>query len=114
MEICVGKILTISELNVQILLNEEKVKYHDILFANYKGKEILFEVAEEDGHIVSAVPFQSVIGLKKGMEVYKKDSTLKMQYNDEILGKVFDSYGNTIDGTTIENVVTKDVYGRNL
>ena len=114
MEICVGKILTISELNVQILLNDEKVKYHDILYANFKGREILFEVTEEDGHIVSAVPFQSVIGLKKGMEVFKKDSTLRMQYNDEILGKVFDAYGNTIDGSVIENVVTKNVYGRNL
>ena len=55
MEICVGKILTISELNVQILLNDEKVKYHDILYAKFKGREILFEVAEEDGHIVSAL-----------------------------------------------------------
>ena len=114
MEVCVGKILTISELNVQILLNEEKVKYHDILYTSFKGKEILFEVTEEDGHIISAVPFQSVIGLKKGMEVYKKDSTLKMQYNDEILGKVFDAYGSTIDGSAINEVVQKDVYGRNL
>ena len=114
MEVCVGKILTISELNVQVLLNGEKVKYHDILCTNFKGKEILFEVTEEDGNIVSAVPFQSVIGLKKGLEVYKKDASLKMQYNDEILGKVFDAYGRTIDGTTIEEVKQKDVYGRNL
>ena len=114
MEVCVGKILTVSDLNVQILLNGEKVKYHDILYTNFKGKEILFEVTEEDGHIVSTVPFQSVIGLKKGMEIFKKDSSLKMQYNDEILGKVFDAYGRTIDGNTIENVEQKDVYGRNL
>ena len=114
MQVCVGKILAISELNVQILLNNEKVKYRDILCTNIKGNEILFEVTEEDGHVVSAVPFQSVIGLKKGMEVYKKDTTLKMQYNDEILGKVFDAYGATIDGTTINNVEQRDVYGRNL
>lgn len=114
MEVCVGKILTVSDLNVQILLNGEKVKYHDILYTRFKGKEILFEVTEEDGHIVSSVPFQSVIGLKKGMEIFKKDSSLKMQYNDEILGKVFDAYGRTIDGNTIENVEQKDVYGRNL
>ena len=43
MEVCVGKILTISELNVQILLNGEKVKYHDILYTNLKGKEVLFK-----------------------------------------------------------------------
>ena len=114
MEVCVGKILTISELNVQILLNGEKVKYHDVLFTKLKGKEVLFEVTEEDGNIVSAVPFQSVIGLKKGLEVFKKDVSLKMQYNDEILGKVFDAYGRTIDGSSIEEVKQKDVYGRNL
>lgn len=114
MGVCVGKILTISELNVQILLNGEKVKFHDILYTNFKGKEILFEVTEEDGNIVSAVPFQSVIGLKKGLEVFKKDASLKMQYNDEILGKVFDAYGHTIDGSAINEVKEKDVYGRNL
>ncbi len=114
MEVCVGKILTISELNVQILLNGEKVKYHDILYTNLKGKEILFEVTEEDGNIVSAVPFQNVIGLKKGLEVFKKDTSLKMQYSDEILGKVFDAYGHTIDGTVVNEVKEKDVYGRNL
>ena len=86
MGVCVGKILTISELNVQVLLNGEKVKYHDILYTNIKGREILFEVTEEDGNIVSAVPFQNVIGLKKGLEVFKKDASLKMQYSDEILG----------------------------
>ena len=44
MAVCVGKILTISELNVQILLNGEKVKYHDVLYTTLKGKEILFLV----------------------------------------------------------------------
>ena len=53
MEVCVGKILTISELNVQILLNGEKVKYHDILYTNIKGKEVLFEVTEEDGTLTN-------------------------------------------------------------
>lgn len=114
METCIGKIISVSELNVQILLNGEKVKYHDVLKATIKNKDMFFEVTEEDGNIVYAIPFQSVIGLKKGVDVYLTDSSLSIQYNDEILGKVFDSYGNTIDGQVIENIEKKDVYGRNL
>ena len=64
--------------------------------------------------MVSAVPFQSVVGLKKGVEVYKSGKTLEIQYSDEILGKVFDAYGNLIDGQTIEKEEKKDVYSRSL
>lgn len=114
METCIGKIISISELNVQILLNGEKVKFHDILCAQIKNKKIFFEVTEEDGNVVSAVPFQSVVGLKKGIDVYKTGNALDIQYNDEILGKVFDAYGNLIDGSTINQVEKRDVYNRNL
>ncbi len=114
MNTCIGKIVSISELNVQILLNGEKVKYHDVLRAEINGREIFFEVTEEDNNMISAVPFQNVVGLKKGIEVYKTGRPLEIQYSDEILGKVFDSYGNLIDGNTINQVVKKDVYSRNL
>lgn len=114
METCIGKIISISELNVQILLNGEKVKFHDVLWADSKGRRVYFEVTEEDGNMVSAVPFQSVVGLKKGVEVYKSGKTLEIQYSDEILGKVFDAYGNLIDGQSIEKEEKKDVYSRSL
>ena len=114
METCIGKIISISELNVQILLNGEKVKFHDVLWVDSKGRRVYFEVTEEDGNMVSAVPFQSVVGLKKGVEVYKSGKTLEIQYSDGILGKVFDAYGNLIDGQTIEKEEKKDVYSRSL
>ena len=113
-EVMVGKIISVSELNVAVLINDEKVKYHDILYTYNKGKKIEFEVVEEDGNMVSAIPFQSVIGLKKGLDVYKAPHGLEIQYNDEILGKVFDSYGALIDNTSIEEVKTRNVYARNL
>ena len=84
------------------------------LWADSKGRRVYFEVTEEDGNMVSAVPFQSVVGLKKGIEVYKSGKTLEIQYSDEILGKVFDAYGNLIDGQTIEKEEKKDVYSRSL
>ncbi len=113
-ETVVGKIISVSELNVQVLINDQKIKYRDILYTMSKGKKIEFEVVEEDGNVVSAIPFQSVIGLKKGLDVYKGDHGLEIQYNDEILGKVFDSYGNLIDDSHIDEVHTRNVYNRNL
>lgn len=109
-----GKIIAVSELNVQILVPEGKIRFHDILYTQLRGKEIYFEAVEEDGNIVSAIPFQNVTGLKKGLDVYKKEENLSMQYNDEILGKVFDAYGNLLDDSTIEKKETRGVYERNV
>ena len=113
-DVCVGKIVSISELNVQIMINDEKVKYHDMLYAMNKGKKIQFEVQEEDGRVASCIPFQNVVGLKKGLDVYKEEHGLEIQYTDEILGKVFDSYGNLLDDTHIEEVSKRNVYNRNI
>ncbi len=113
-DICVGKIISVSELNVTVLITEDKVKFHDILYVYNKGKKVEFEVAEEDGKVVSAIPFQSVIGLKKGLDVYKAAKGLEIQYSDEILGKVFDSYGGLLDNSTIEEEHKRNVYARNL
>ncbi|MBR5896139.1 MAG: F0F1 ATP synthase subunit beta, partial [Lachnospiraceae bacterium] len=113
-ETAVGKIISVSELNIQVLINDEKIKYRDILYTNSKGRRIEFEVVEEDGNVMSAIPFQNVVGLKKGLDVYKAEHGLEIQYNDEILGKVFDSYGKLLDDSQIEEVHKRNVYNRNL
>ncbi|MBO4809705.1 MAG: F0F1 ATP synthase subunit beta [Lachnospiraceae bacterium] len=113
-ETAVGKIISVSELNIQVLINDEKIKYRDILYTNSKGRRIEFEVVEEDGNVISAIPFQNVVGLKKGLDVYKAEHGLEIQYNDEILGKVFDSYGKLLDDSQIEEVHKRNVYNRNL
>lgn len=113
-EVCVGRIVSISELNVTVLLTDGKVKIRDILYTYNKGKKIEFEVSEEDGEVISAIPFQSVVGLKKGLDVYKAEKGLEIQYSDEILGKVFDSYGGLLDNSTIEEEHRRNVYARNV
>ena len=66
-ETAVGKIISVSELNIQVLINDEKIKYRDILYTNSKGRRIEFEVVEEDGNVISAIPFQNVVGFS-GLE----------------------------------------------
>jgi F-type H+-transporting ATPase subunit beta len=82
------------------------------MVANYNNFIYKFEVVEINGYIAKLVSFESVIGLKKGIELQKYDEGLSIEYSDNILGKVFDSYGNLIDGNTIDTPSRRNVYDR--
>lgn len=114
MEKLVGKVISVSELNVRVLVEEGKIRIQNILYAEVRGKRVCFEVAEEDGNVVSAIPLQSAVGLKKGTPVYRLEDNLSMQYNDELLGKVFDAYGELIDDNTIEEHHRRSIYDRTI
>lgn len=114
MEKLVGKVISVSELNVRVLVEEGKIRIQNILYAEVRGKRVCFEVAEEDGNVVSAIPLQSAVGLKKGTPVYHLEDNLSMQYNDELLGKVFDAYGELIDDNTINEHQRKSIYDRTI
>ena len=110
----VGKIIGISELNVKILMYDKDIKLKDILTCKLDGDIYKFEVVEIEGEIAQAIPFGRVIGLKKGVEVEKQEGGLQIEYSKKILGRVFDPFGNTIDGKEIESENTKNVYERKL
>lgn len=110
----IGKLVAISNMRVDILLDDCKLKPRDIVVANYEGKEYRFEVNSVQGNIAVAIPFDSVIGLKRGIDVELQEGGLAIQYSDEILGKVFDSYGGLLDANSIEEVKTRNVYDRNI
>ena len=52
----VGKILGLSELNVEILLEDTKIKVKDIVRTNVNEKTYRFEVAKVNGNRISAIP----------------------------------------------------------
>ena len=110
----IGVIISVSELNVKVLLNNNDVKIHDILYINNEDTERTFEVVQVDDMIATVIPFESVIGLKKGIELCKKDNGLEIQYSDEILGKVFNSYGKVINNKEIKEEIKKNVYDRKV
>lgn len=114
MEKLVGKVISVSELNVRVLVEEGKIRIQNILYAEVRGKRVCFEVAEEDGNVVSAIPLHSAVGLKKGTPIYRLEDNLSMQYNDELLGKVFDAYGELIDDNTIEERQRRSIYDRTI
>ena len=65
----VGTIIGISDLNVKILLNTDDVKINDILYYRDEANRLIrrFEIVEIDSNIAFAIPFESVYGLKKGV-----------------------------------------------
>lgn len=110
----VGRIIGISDLNVKVILLEDNVKIGDILSCELNKKIHRFEVVEIDNNIATTIPFESVIGLKKGIELDLIPEGLSIEYSDKILGKVFNAYGDLIDNSTIRTPKKKNVYDRKL
>ncbi len=110
----VGKIISISELSVIVMVDTKDIALSDVLCVKVNKKMIKLEVSEINNFIVTTVPLSSVIGLKRGLEVYKYSAGLEMYYNEQILGKVFNSYGELIDNNKITNNKKRSIYQKNL
>lgn len=113
----IGKIVGLSDLTIEILVDDAKVKIKDIVSTSVGGKKYRFEVAKVTGNHIFAIPFQSIIGLSKGLDVEKEEQPLSILYSDEILGKIFDPYGNFLDDNNSEDFDAfpkKNVYDSNI
>ena len=105
-----GKIISVSDLLVEVLLSGVQVKKRDMMYAVKGEKPYRFEVEDIEGNIASLVPFSNVAGLSRGTEVYKAEEGLQMEYSDAILGRVFSPYGDPIDKKPIESQGKRTVY----
>ncbi|MCD8198408.1 MAG: F0F1 ATP synthase subunit beta [Lachnospiraceae bacterium] len=110
----VGRIISVSDLNVTVLATGTAVKNREILCADLNGEGRLFEVSDVNAQLVSCIPLDNVTGLKKGLEVRRYADALDIAYNDNILGRVFSSYGAPIDEKPPVEGTKRSVYARNL
>lgn len=92
----IGKIITISDISIEIILTNNDIKIGNILEIEGDSR-YLFEVVEVNNISATCVSLYSTRGLKKGSIVSKKADELEVEYSDKILGRIFDSYGNPID-----------------
>ena len=109
-----AKIISISDMSVKALMNDETLEIRDTLFTECDGKTHFFEVQQTEGKIVHLIPFSNVAGLKKGLDLYKKEGGIQIEYSGEIFGKVFNSFGEPLDGSVIAVPHPKNVYEKNL
>ena len=111
----IGRIVAISDINVRIFADfPQEIKIGDILYSVVDNHTYLFEVVEIKNNTIITIPFSSVIGLKRGLEVYPSKEGLSIEYSKEILGKVFNSYGELIDNSIIENPIKRSIYSSKL
>lgn len=100
----IGRIIGMTELNIEVLVEGAKLKTRDVLSTILNGKKQYFEVEKVSGNKVSCIPFNRVNGLKRGMEVELEPNPIQAVYSDAVLGKMFDPYGNLIDNNLQEAV----------
>ena len=111
----IGRIVAISDINVRIFADfPQEIKIGDILYSVVDNHTYRFEVVEIKNNTIITIPFSSVIGLKRGLEVYPSKEGLSIEYSKEILGKVFNSYGELIDNSIIENPIKISIYSSKL
>lgn len=110
-----GKIISVSNLKVEIFLEAGDVAIRDVCYTPAGNGEVYrFEVAEVSGSVASAVCFGMTNGLKRGMEVYKQPDGLQIAYAPEVLGHIFNSYGEPLDGFDASGVATRNIYDKSL
>ena len=111
-----NKIISVSDINVKIFSDDPKdLNIGEILVTKVNDKYYEFEVIEIANNIVTTIPLSSVIGLKRGLEVNKFSDGLKIEYSEKILGRVFNSYGQVIDGKkTIDKPNQRNIYKNDI
>ncbi len=110
----IGRIISISSLKIEVFLKDTNVGIRDLIYTQKDGQQYLFEIAEIDGSIASAICCGQTKGLKRGLEVFAYAGGLQIAYDDQILGHVFNSYGTPIDGTTLDEPKTRGIYDKSL
>ena len=98
----IGKIITISDISVEIILSSNDIKIGDILEVENNSKYV-FEVVEINNISATCVSLYNTRGLQKGSIVVKKSDGIEVEYSDKMLGRVFNSYGEVIDGMPFES-----------
>ena len=104
----VGKIISIFDISVEVILSDDNVKIGDILRIK-DSDEYSFEVVNINNVSATCISLGTTRGLKKGSEVVKKNNGIEIEYSDKILGRVFNSYGDTIDGSKLVSSNKKNI-----
>ena len=98
----VGKIISIFDISIEVILNSNEVKVGDILQVQGNDK-YRFEVVEISNTSATCISLETTRGLKKGALVELVSHGIHVEYSDKVLGRIFNSYGIPIDKQTIES-----------
>lgn len=102
-----GKIISIFEISIEIVIDENsQIKTGDILEV-IDNPKYRFEVIEISNTTALCISLNTTRGLKKGSKVHKVSEGIEMEYSPAIMGRIFDAYGQTIDGKKFDSINKK-------
>ena len=104
----VGKIISIFDISVEVILSDSSIKIGDILVLENDNK-YSFEVVNINNISATCISLWTTRGLKKGANVVKKADGIEIEYSDKILGRVFNSYGDAIDNKRLDSVRKRNI-----
>lgn len=104
----VGKIISIFDISVEVILSNSSIKIGDILVLENDNK-YSFEVVNINNISATCISLGTTRGLKKGANVVKKADGIEIEYSDKILGRVFNSYGDAIDNKRLDSVRKRNI-----
>ena len=98
----VGRIISIFDISIEVVLENRNVKVGDILQVS-NNEKYQFEVVEISNTTAICISLESTRGLKKGAPVTLVSNGIHVEYSDKVLGRIFNSYGSPIDKRGIES-----------
>ncbi len=110
----VGKVTAVSEVSIVVENETNIVKLRDRVDIFLGERLIACEVAKVSDEEITLLPFAPVQGLLTGVESFKNPQGMAVPYGPEVLGRVFDPFGNPIDGKDTNFPTWKSIYERNL
>lgn len=92
-----GKIISVRGSVVDVGFNRDLPKVFSLLKAGEK-KNIFIEVLTQPGsNMVRGIALNPTEGLSRGMDVYTSEVGLTVPVGPQLMGRMFDVFGNTID-----------------
>ena len=104
----VGKIISIFDISIEVILSSDTVKIGDIL-TTQDNSDYAFEVVSINNVSATCISLYSTRGLQKGASVVKTSDGLEFEYSDKILGRIFNSYGTPVDGAKFDSAKKRAV-----
>ncbi len=109
----VGKIISIFDISIEVILSNTNVKIGDILQVK-DNDEYVFEVVAINNISATCISLGSNHGLRKGSKVERVSEGIMIEYSDKVLGRIFNSYGYPTDGKTLKSVKKRNINNKTV
>ncbi|MGB8374692.1 MAG: F0F1 ATP synthase subunit beta [Salegentibacter sp.] len=106
-----GRIISVRGSIVDVYFGHNMPPIYSLLYAGKDNKISLEVLTQLDLHRVRAIALNPTQGLARGMQVESRGKELQVPVGKEIVGRMFDVFGNTIDhGKPLQNPEQRKIH----